>query len=1052
MRKLLMLLASVLLVAVTAGAQITRVTGQVLSAEDNDPILGASVRIKGHKTGAVTDLDGKFVLTGLTANDKEIEISFVGCETQVVKAAPEITVYLKAQQETMDELIVVAFGKQKRESFTGSASVVNSAQLSLQQTANPIEALNGRVSGMQMTDANGLSEDPTIRVRGTSSLNAGNSPLIVVDGMPYNGYLNDLNTADIENITVLKDAASNALYGARGANGVILITTKSGQRGATKVSLEAKWGANTNGRIEYNTIDNPGEYYEAAYLAYKNYYLSQGQTAAQAHVSANGILTAPYTSGGLGYNVYSVPENQYLIGTNGKLNPQATLGNRVAYNNQIYTLYPDDWLKEGTRDGFRQEYNLSLTGGNEMFRTFASLGYLKEEGISYGSDLERYTARLKTEYQAYKWLRIGANALYNHKVTNELYSVFGVAYTIAPIYPLYIRDAEGNILTDARGVRYDYGETDNAGLQRPCEKNTNSIQYDRLEVSKNVSNAFNINGFATADLYDGLSLTVNGNVYITENRITSAADPYYGYYASIGGEVSTYHYRTTDTNFQQLLNYNKQFGHHNVSGLLGHEYSRNSVTTLGATRSNIAMYTENQELAGAIVDKSMTGYTSMYNVEGFFLRAQYDYDSKYFGSFSFRRDGSSRFDPDNRWGNFWSLGGAYIISREEWFPKNNTVNVLKFKASYGEQGNDNIGDYRYTDNYSISNSNDNVAYVFSSKGNKNITWETVGSLNVGVEFELFKSRLRGSVEYYDRKTSDMLMWFSAPYSIGYGGYYSNVGDMSNRGIEVELSADIIKSEHFNWTVDANLAWQRNRVTYLPEESSLYEMDGHAGFLNEYFYVGEGLPVNTWYLKSYAGVDEQGQGLFYKTASDGTRITTTDYDDADYYLCGSSLPDVLGGFSTSIRIYDFDIAANFNYSLGGLKLDSGYQALMTPGYGTITGNAFHRDIYKSWSETNQDSNIPLWTYSLSYQNGNATSDRWLTSASYLAFKNLTIGYTLPRKWTNKLKMDRLRVYVTGQNLYYWTARKGFDPRASISYGSYGEYSPIRSFTGGLTVNF
>ncbi len=1045
-----MLLMCVLSIALTAGAQVSKVTGVVLSAEDDEPILGASVRIKGHKTGAATDVDGRFVLTGLTSNDKEIEVSFVGCETQYVKVAPEVTVYLKAQQETMEELIVVAFGKQKRESFTGSASVVSSAQLSMQQSANPIDALNGRVAGMQMTDANGLTDDPTIRVRGTSSLNAGNSPLIVVDGMPYNGFLNDINVNDIENITVLKDAASNALYGARGANGVILITTKNGKRGATKVTLEAKWGANTNGRIEYNTIDNPGEYYEAAYLGYKNYYLAQGQNEAQAHISANNILVAPYTEGGLGYNVYTVPEGQYLIGSNGKLNPNATLGNRVAYNNQIYTLYPDDWLKEGTRNGFKQEYNISLTGGNDQFRTFASLGYLKEEGLSYGSDLERYTARLKTEYQAYKWLRIGANASYNHKTTNDLSSVFGVAYTIAPIYPLYIRDGEGNILTDARGLRYDYGEYDNAGLQRACEKNQNSIQSDRLDVYKNVSNAFNINGFATADIWDGLALTVNANVYITEQRWNSAGNPYYGYNTSIGGEVSAYHYRTTDSNFQQLLNYNKQFGHHNVSALLGHEYSRTSNTSLSASRSKIAMYTENIEIAGAIVDKSMGGYTSLYNVEGFFFRGQYDYDSKYFASVSYRRDGSSRFDPDHRWGNFWSLGGAYIISREDWFPKNNTINVLKLKASYGEQGNDNIGDYRYTDQYSIKNTDNEVAYVFSSKGNKNISWETVGSLNVGIEYELFKSRLRGSLEYYDRKTTDMLMWFSTPYSVGYGGYYSNVGDMSNRGIEIELSADIVKSQHFNWTVDANLAWQRNRVTSLPEETRKYSMDGHGGFLNGYFYVGEGLPVSTWYLKDYAGVGEDGQALYYKTDSDGNRYTTTDYSNADYYLCGSALPDVLGGFSTTFQIYDFDIAANFNYSIGGLKYDSGYAALMTPGWSTLTGNAWHRDIFNSWSPTNTDSDIPRWNYGDQY--GTTSSSRFLTNASYLTLKNITIGYTLPRKWTSKLKMEKLRVYVTGDNLYYWSKRKGFDPRGDLQYGSYGAYSPIRAFVGGLSVNF
>jgi hypothetical protein len=242
------------------------------------------------------------------------------------------------------------------------------------------------------------------------------------------------------------------------------------------------------------------------------------------------------------------------------------------------------------------------------------------------------------------------------------------------------------------------------------------------------------------------------------------------------------------------------------------------------------------------------------------------------------------------------------------------------------------------------------------------------------------------------------------------------------------------------------------VTYLPEESSLYTLEGHPGFLNGYFYVGEDLPVSTWYLKKYAGVNERGEGLFYMTNSDGTLATTTSYDDADYYLCGSALPDVLGGFSTAFRIYDFDINASFNYSLGGLKFDSGYQALMTPSYGTATGNAWHRDIYNAWSTDNTGSDIPQWTYSLSYLDSCGSSDRWLTSASYLTFKNITVGYTLPRKWTNKLKMDKVRIYFTGQNLYYWSARKGFDPRASINYGSYGDYSPIRSFTGGLNVNF
>lgn len=1052
MRKVTLMIALMVLTALSVIAQTTRVNGTVFSQEDNEPIAGATVRIDGTDLAMATDLDGNFSFTKVPAGAKKLTVSYIGYVPQTVDIKPDLKIYLVVNADVLDEVIVVAFGKQKRESFTGSATVVGAAELQKQTVVNPVEALNGRVAGMQMTQTNSFSDDPVITIRGIGSLNANTEPLIILDGLPYNGYLTDINSADIENITVLKDAASNALYGARGANGVILITTRSAGRSKTRVTFDGKWGVNHDARVQYDYIDNPGEYYEAYYLALRNYaQYKQGMGAGQAHMWANNTLGKPSSEGGLGYMVYTVPDGENLIGINGKLNPHATLGNRVSHNGEIYTLLPDDWTKNGLRDGFRQEYNLSLSGGNEQFAFIGSLGYLDEEGISYGTDIERYTARLKAEYQAYPFLRVGANANYNHTVTNGQSAVYTCLYTVAPIYPLFIRDADGNIMTDRHGYRYDYGAGDNAGLARPTEVNGNSVQQDLLDVSNNTSNAFNINGFATFNFLKDFSFTVNANVYITENRINTAYNPYYGYWVETGGSTSVYHYRTTNNNFQQLLNWSHLFGKHNVNVLLGHEYTKNTQTTLGANRDNVAIFGQNTEIDGAIINGSMESHKDMSNIEGFFGRAQYDYDSRIFGSASYRRDGSSTFHPSHRWGNFWSLGAAWILTREEWFPKNPVVNMLKVKASYGEQGNDAIGSFRYTDRYSIRNSNNKVAYVFNAKGNEHISWEKVGNFNTGVEFELFNSRITGGLDYYIRTTRDMLMYFSAPYSIGYSGYYDNVGDMRNSGIELSLSADAIAIKNFTWNVGLNLSWQRNRVTYLPDDKKRATLDGHQGYLSEYEFYGEGLPVYTWRLRHYMGVNDQGNALYAKTAEDGTITTTDMFDEGDYYNCGTALPDLFGGFSTSFKIFDFDLSTQFNFSIGGKKFDSGYQSLMAAPLASLIGFGYHRDVLDCWTPENTSSNIPMWYYTNNYSNN--PSDRFLINASYLTLRNITVGYTLPKSIASRLMLAKLRVYATAENVAYWTKRKGFDPRMSAKYGAgSGWVSPSRAISGGLSIEF
>lgn len=1048
----MLLMALLMLYAINLPAQVRHVEGQVFGLEDGQPVIGASIIVEGTDIATISDIDGSFVLDKLPANCQKITVSYVGYETQSLDITAHMKIFLQVKSELMDEVIVVAFGKQKREAFTGSASVISSENIERKQTTNPIDALKGMVPGLQMTDNNGnaTGSDPTIRIRGYSSLNANNEPLIVLDGLPYSGYLSDINPADIENMTVLKDAASNALYGARGANGVIMITTKNAQRGTTKVNFDAKWGVNTNARVEYDLIDNPGEYYEAFYLAHRNnFQYRQNNTAAEAHMKANAIMGRSGEEGGLGYIVYSVPQGEMLIGNNGRLNPHATLGNRVAYENEVYTLYPDNWLKEGTRNGLRQEYNLSITGGNEKFSVLATLGYLENEGISKANDYKRISTKLKMNYQAYSFLRIGANAGYTNSLSNSLGSVFVTPYTIAPIYPLYVRDGDGNILYDSRGPRFDNGYYD-MGMVRFAEQNGNTIQDDRYDISRNNSNAFNIQGFATFDFLKDFHFTVNGSVYITENRTKSAYNPFYGYSAISGGSISIGHYRTTDTNFQQLLNYSHNFNGHSVDVLLGHEYSRNLVTGLYGTSDKIANYDWNTELSGAISRTDQGSYRSLYNVEGYFGRVQYDYDGRYFASASYRLDGSSNFHPDNRWGSFWSIGGAWIISKEKWFPKTSAVNMLKFKASYGEQGNDGIGSFRYTDIYNITNSNNNIAYTFSRKGSEDITWESVGNFNTGFEFEFFKSRLNGSLEYYWRKTSDMLMYFSSPWEIGYDGYYDNVGDMTNTGIEASISADIIRSKNVNWNFGMNIAWQVNRITYIPEAKAGRTIDGHKGYLDGSMFYGEGLPIYTYYTKRYAGVDETGRALYYRKGEDGQLETTTEYQLGDYYLCGNAMPTVFGGFNTSISFFGVDISAQFDYSVGGKKWDSGYQGLMAAPTGISCGAGIHRDVFKAWTPENTNSSIPMYIYGDDYSA--VTCDRFLTKADYLAFRNLSVGYTFPHAISQKMKMEKLRIYVLCENVAYWTARKGFDPRTSLTAGSYGGYAPMRTVTAGIQIQF
>ena len=991
---------------------------------------------------------------------------------QEVDIQPNVTVRMKTNAELLDEVMVVAYGTAKKSAFTGSASVVSSEDIGKIQSSNAVNALSGKVSGVQLNNASGQpgATTPTIRIRGISSIMAGNDPLVILDGVPYDGDLNNISSQDIESMTVLKDAASNALYGARGANGVIIITTKKGTSGKATVTVDAKWGSNSRGVQDYDVIKNPAQYYEIYYGALKSYFVnSMGMTDANAHYNAAVQMIDPSSSNSysLGYNVFKVPDGQLLIGSNGKLNPNATLGNVVNYNGQDYLLTPDNWMDEVYNHGLRQEYNVNVSAGTDKSSFYASVSYLDNEGISVNSNYERLTGRLKADYQVKDWLKVGANMAYTHFNANSLSedgssassgNVFAIASYIAPIYPFYVRDGQGNVMIDSNGnTMYDYGSGYTVGDEtyqvRPYMTNAHAYAANKMDENNAEGNAINASGFAEIRFLKDFKFTWTSSVNVDETRQTGFTNPYYGQYASSNGILYKYHTRNLAYNHQQILNWKRSFGQHNIDVMLGHEAYRYKYYYLYASRMNMFDPT-NHELNGAITDNGTGSYITDYNTEGYFGRAQYDFNEKYFLSGSYRRDASSRFHPDNRWGNFWSAGAAWIISKEDFFDVD-WVNLLKLKASYGSQGNDNIGNYRYVNTYTIVNSGGNPAAVPDAMGNKDITWETNGNFNAGVEFELFDTRLNGSIEFFYRKTTDMLFSFPLSPSFGYTSYYANVGDMRNRGVEIELNATPIKTNDLTWDIRLNLTHYKNKITYLPEERKTMELDGHEGYSSGNMFYGEGLSLYTFRLQKYAGVNENGESMWYRnvTNEDGTvtQTTTTNYSQASYYNCGTSLPDAYGGFGTSVTYKGFDASIDFNYQIGGQVYDSDYASLMSSPTSGSKGSNFHADILKSWTPENTGSNIPRLQFGDQYTA--SSSDRFLTSASYLSLQSVTVGYTLPASWSRRAGIDKVRIYFAGENLWLWSKRQGLDPRQSISgYASSSYYAPMRTLSGGITLTF
>lgn len=1046
MRKLLSILLCLFIGIGLATAQTSKVTGVVISAEDGEPIIGASVVAKGTTTGTVTNFDGHFTLD-VPTSAKLLTVSYVGMKTQDVHVKPNLRIVMESAAEELDEVMVVAYGTAKKSSFTGSASVVSGKEVEKLQTSNITKSLEGTVAGLQTTSSSGQpGASAQIFVRGIGSISASQNPLYVVDGVPYEGSLNTISPQDIESMTVLKDAAANSLYGSRGANGVVVITTKKGKDGKAKVNVDMRWGGNSRANSAYEVLEAPAQYYQMAWESLYNQALFQGKyTHENATAYAQNNLLALVK-----YNNYKVPTGETLIDpTTGLVNPNATL------------LYHDNWLDAAFTSGFRQEYNVNMAGGTQASNYYGSFGYLDDGGYVPNSKFERYTTRMKFNQDFGKVLTLGANLSYAHTVSNtvlqnssQFSNIFMFAQNIAPIYPVYLYDqTTGQLIRNAQGQpEYDYGlPYPQYGINSARPYGSMSNPLGTMRDDKRQSMYDHVTGKANAivNLPYGFKVTSNISYELSNYNGLVFMTPLAGDAANVNGRGTEDTQRYTSFYFNQLINWDYQFDDkHGIAVLLGHESTQNKEFYLVGEKSNF-FDPYNPYFSNAVSIDGLNSYTTEYAVEGYLAKADYDYADKYYVSASYRRDASSKFAPNKRWGNFWSAGASWRINQETFMADATWVSNLKLKASYGTQGNDGLGNMApYLDQFEVSSdgSNPGVNQIF--RGNPNLTWEKSENFNVGVEFGFLDSRITGNVEYFIKNTRDMLYQKPLVPSEGMPTYiWDNQIDMRNNGIEFELSFVPVKNDKVKWTVNLNGTSYKNQLTKLPSDK-----DQELGYQVGNFWREKGKSIYEYYMTEFSRIDpETGAPLWWSAPDEnGKRTEITSPSNASAVKLGkSALPDFFGGFNTTIEYAGFDFSLYGAYSIGGYTYDSNYLSLMS--MQSSGGSNWHKDILKRWTPENPNTNVAR------VQNGaqtisNAASDYFLIRSDYFSLRNITLGYTLPSSVTSKLKLGTVRVYGVADNLFLGTHRKGMDPRTDISGAVGNTYAPMRTISGGLMINF
>ena len=1017
--------------------QEIRISGTVIS--DGEPLPGVSVQIKGETTGTITDMDGKYSISA--PSDAILVYRFVGLKTveQPVNGRNMINVTLESDSKELDEVMVVAYATAKKYSFTGAASTVKGDEIAKLQVASVSRALEGTVSGVQASAASGQpGTDAEVRIRGIGSINASSAPLYVVDGVPFDGSVNSINPDDIASMTVLKDAASAALYGSRGANGVIIITTKQGQTDSkTTVNVKASFGGSNRAVRDYDRIGT-NDYFQLYWEALRNQYAKDTENYTPATAAAQASKDLVTKLMGDGPNPYGTNYPQ-PVGTDGKLVDGAR------------PLWDFDWSDAMEQQALRTELNLNVSGGGQKNQYFFSAGYLNDKGIALESGYQRFNLRSNITSEMTSWLKGGVNMSFAHSMQNypvssdtKTSNVINAGRTMLGFYPIYEVNADGSLKTDANGELIpDFGSYRPSG----STSNWNLPATLPLDKSERMKDEFSGRTFLEVTFIPGLKFKTSFNFDLINYNSLDFTNSLIGPSVTTGGGSSRVNTRTFSWTWNNIVTYDKTIGEHHFNILAGQEAYSYRYDELSASRTKMAL----PDMPELVVGSQLTGgsgYRIDYALAGYFTQLLYDYQSKYFFSASYRRDGSSRFAPETRWGNFWSLGASWRIDRENFMiSTSDWLSALTLKASYGAQGNDNLGTYYASKGlYAIvSNLGENA--LFSDRiATPKLKWETNLNFNVGIDFSLWNNRVSGSFDFFQRRSKDLLYSRPVAPSLGYKSVDENVGALKNTGIELSLNGTLINTQDFIWKLGLNLTHYKNEVTELPLK------DMPPSGVNK---LAVGRSVYDFYTKEWAGVDpENGNPLWYMDILDKDdnvvgRGTTSVYKDAtDYFVNKSSLPKVYGGFNTSFSYKGVELSAIFAYSVGGYIMNRDITMILHNG--SSAGRAWSKEILNRWTPENRYTDVPA--LATTTNNWTSYSTRFLQNNSYMRLKNLTLSYTLPKQLVSKASLSNVQVFVQSDNLFTIHRNQGLDPEQGITGLTYYRYPAMRSFTGGINVTF
>ncbi|WKD84901.1 TonB-dependent receptor SusC [Polaribacter huanghezhanensis] len=1061
------------LVVQVSFAQEKTISGTV---SDKSGILpGVSVLIKGTKTGTETDFDGKYSIKAKTGD--VLRFSYLGYKTveKTIGSSSTINVTIKEDANVLDEVVVVGYGTTTKKSFTGTASVVSTENIDAKSVSNIAQALSGEAAGVSVNRTNGRpGSGATIRIRGFSSIQGNSSPLYVVDGVPFTGDINSINPNDIASTTILKDASATAIYGARGANGVVVLTTKKGKVGRNIIEFDFQTSINKRTLPRYNLIDNEEEYMSLVYDGLKNAAELNGQANPSQYALDNlfsGRGVAPL------YNMWNVADG------NGLIDPNTGL----VKSNVTRKYTPTNWADAGYVTGIRKEMNFKTSGGDDKTRHYFSLGYLTDEGYIQKSQYDRYSTRLNVTTKPTDRVKINTNLDYSYSENNDAtgYGGGNVTYMLdytPTIYPLYLRDTNGSIVLNPNTNKpfYDFGDN-SAGNARDFSATYNGVGESIYNVNRSKRHSVNANVNFVVDILEGLTFetTYGVNLYSSNlDRVRNSIQGSAG--VALGGTLYKSNSTYLSQNFNQIFRYKTKFGEdHNFDVLLAHESFEDTNEYFDLNKKGIVNLNPN---AVGVPDNYLdqngvsSGSKTDTSLESYFTQANYSYASKYYLTGTLRRDGSSRFFK-NKWGTFWSVGAGWVLSEEDFLDSLDFIDFLKLKASYGVLGDQGNAAFAGQLGFDIQNLLGKPSLVPRAVVDPNITWESSNQFQTGVELELFNGAIEANLDFYMKTTSNLYVNKRLPPSTGDAIILTNDGELVNKGFEFDVTGNIVRNDDFKLSLTVNGEMFNNEITQMPIENStgkpkVINIDGDYAqskghsiydfYLRQWAGVnpanGDGQWIENWADANNDGIYNAGEGildlLLYTAANPNSvikeRITSTYADATRKYNGKSLIPTVRGAFRLSTTYKSFTLNTQFGYSLGGYGYDNNYAVLMSNG--KVGSSSYNVDMRNRWMKPGDITNVPR-LYSNENVRVNAGSTRFITSTDYLSLNNIRLGYDIPSKALAKTGLSSVNIWLSGDNLFLLSARDGYNPTTSVT-GQSGRYTynPISNYTLGVRVKF